>query len=515
MNAPDPSVQRPLAIGLSIFMVFWLSVGFIPLGAASITPVEQPQPSVSAKQMQWGAPTASKSEADSEDANRTGRSLGTSKMLDSSSAPEPGNLTQATRLVTAGMERQVAQIDPNERPSGPSDATLPEPSTPSHTSPSAALFAMLEREDVTPTAEQAAEIRAMDRLPNPTRSELTDVLDAYLGYSHVAQDLNLRTIRRQQVATQVAEVRAAQQRLLDETGDLKDTGITSEKPGIAGPTSHTSVPSVQISGVVSINLTMHDNTYGTNYALQIDVGGSDTYNNNAGGAGGTVFTPKAAALIDIGGSDEYNGKNGGGGRTGVGFLLDAGTADDNYTAGDEATNGGGLLGVGFLLDAGGDDEYNATDEGTNGGAKDGGVGFLLDLTGSDTYNATYKGTNGGGARSAVGFLLDAGKTDDTYEATNKGTNGGAWSVNYFAGEVPIPAKGFLMDRGGNDTYVAGSAGVNGGAQQGTLPEGVGPFPGSGLLFDTTGTDSYNDSSVTCTDCSIIPKGTVGAQVDVP
>lgn len=64
------------------------------------------------------------------------------------------------------------------------------------------------------------------------------------------------------------------------------------------------------------------NTYAVDCPLIVDVGGNDTYTNNAGGVNGG-----AAAVIDLGGDDRYAGNRAsganGGGSAGAGFLFDA------------------------------------------------------------------------------------------------------------------------------------------------------------------------------------------------
>jgi len=326
--------------------------------------------------------------------------------------------------------------------------------------------------------------------------------------------------------------------------------------------------------VFSIDVTTCDNTYNDDVAFLLDVGGNDLYGNNAGGsdvlgAGCGYIGHAAAALIDLAGEDRYvSGRDcgiNGGGDIGVGFLFDA-RGDDTYTSGSFGTNGGGDLGVGFLLDASGDDTYTAGEWATNGGGTYGGQGFLLDAGGEDTYAAGEYATNGGGA-AGVGFLLDAGGNDiytartfwgflggtatngggvegvgflldaggnDAYLAGTFGTNGGG----YYAG------VGFLFDAGGNDAYTAGDRGTNGGGNRGGvgvlldasgndtyIGRGFGanggtsdgtvcpPFlpcvnvPASGLLLDGGGRDTYRDASTDCTDCTVVPKGLVGAQAD--
>jgi len=234
---------------------------------------------------------------------------------------------------------------------------------------------------------------------------------------------------------------------------------------------------VVVAPGLCIDLQGANNTYATDCALHIDVGGNDTYLNNAGGSnllGGSCTTAQAGAgaLLDFGGNDTYGdgtrtcGANGGG-YNGAGFLLDLGSGNDSYAAGDEGTNGGGSLGAGFLLDGGGNDHYEAGGLGTNGGGDLVGAGFLLDAGGNDVYDAGRTSVNGGGSRGA-GFLLDVGG-NDTYLAGDESANGGS-----FVG------AGFLLDTGGNDTYAAGSDGINGGGNFGT-----------GFLYDATGNDSYS------------------------
>lgn len=92
------------------------------------------------------------------------------------------NLTTAVSLATVGMKLQVAQVNPAKQPTDPNNVTLPSSPMPAHDSPSSAAFALLDQYNVTPTTEQAANIRALDDLPKSKRRALTDYLDAYLGY---------------------------------------------------------------------------------------------------------------------------------------------------------------------------------------------------------------------------------------------------------------------------------------------------------------------------------------------
>lgn len=476
------------------------------------------------------------------------------------------NVTRAVRLARRGTRLQAAKIDGDFSPS----SKLPAIDEPDHESPSAAAFALLAQHDVKPSAEQAAEIRRLDDLSEPTRSELADYLNAYLAYEEVTErayaDANLTKLqalrtenaslavrrvngsvkisapevgdgatvsttagaygRLQAAEIGIPSILAARNNLLEETLDLQKAYEQPEARGMTGP-PETDVPppTVQVAPVVSIDLTETNNHYQQDYALVVDAGGHDTYDNNAGGSSIDDTTTRAAALVDFDGNDEYNGSNGGG-DVGVGFLFDA-DGNDAYVAGDIGTNGGGSLGVGFLLDAGGNDAYTAGDGGTNGGG-DLGVGFLLDTGGNDNYEADIHGTNGGGFFGS-GFLVDTGG-NDIYTTGGGGANGGGFfgtgflldsggndvfnATNSVATTNPLESEnmgtngggalgvGFLLNAGGNDVYTATCCGANGGG-----------FLGVGLLADGEGADFYNDSRVSCKDCSRIPKGFLGAQVD--
>jgi hypothetical protein len=245
-------------------------------------------------------------------------------------------------------------------------------------------------------------------------------------------------------------------------------------------------------------------------ALLVDGAGDDTYDagesgTNGGGWGFDV--PIVGALADLGGSDAYDAghfSTNGGGWLGQGFLFDA-AGDDEYRAGDDfgtiGVNGGAQLGVGFLYDDSGDDTYAIRDHGTflgseNGGAA-GGVALLLDADGRDGYHAASGGTNGGitGGLGGLGVLAD-GAGDDVYEAGGSGANGGSSAL--------LGALGLLADHAGDDEYLAEGETSNGAAALGT---------GTALLFDRSGEDRYRDGLVDCTDCTVVPKGVAGAQVD--
>lgn len=252
--------------------------------------------------------------------------------------------------------------------------------------------------------------------------------------------------------------------------------------------------------------------------LLLDGGGDDTYDAGESGTnGGGWSSQSAGALVDLGdGHDTYRAdrfSTNGGGWLGQGFLVDTG-GDDTYDAGDAMTvgvNGGAQLGLGFLFDEAGNDTYLAAAEfsvtAENGGAN-GGLGFLLDGAGDDTYDAEGSGANGGvtGGLGGLAVLAD-GEGNDTYIAHHgfTGTNGGV--------DAQFGAMAVLADMEGDDTYRAESAAGNGAVDR-DGNAGVPGAPNIGLLFDGEGRDRYEDPRVDCVDCSRIPKGLVGTQVDV-
>lgn len=415
------------------------------------------------------------------------------------------------------------------------DSELPDVETPNHESPSAAVLAIMDRYGVTPTAEDRAELQALDDLPDRTRTALTDFLDAYLAFQrNTAED-------------DVTGTFAARNQLLDETVSLNDAlqDADTNTPGVASPQadhgdnrigcvdesapSNTN-PSDPTFCVLIYDDTGSGNSYNTNSVLLVDTGGSDHYDMNAGGTNldddcngitndistsqshldpepPTTDTGVATALVDYGSrSDNYTRTKAigcgqrGGALMGSGFLLDAGGADEygnatNRDPANSATNGGaesslfsagggaGFFGAqpahGFLLDAGGNtnkDEFIAGSQGTNGGAVNShalAYGFLMNTNGQADYSARAVGVNGGSEDRGNGFLADLGSSDDTYDTEAKGTNGGGIYQSKYGG--------FLLDAGGADTYTATSQGTNGGGTQ----------QGSGFLLDNgAGSDDF-------------------------
>lgn len=368
-------------------------------------------------------------------------------------------------------------------------------------------------------ADPGVAAAAIAALPGPARRAVARVVDAFVqledataatfsGISPADVERALRGEADAPAPPDLSVLLAARRALLRVAADLR-----------LAPSG--ACDAVRVPPALAVDPAGCDSTYTDDYALVIDLGGTDVYANNAGGPsldGGACTFPRAsaAALFDLGtANDRYGdpavprscGVNGGG-FYGPGILVDEG-GDDVYTAGGRGANGGNYpYGAGLLLDLGGSDRYLATSVGVNGGAKFG-AGALIDLEGDDEYAATggggvngageyvggmgflYDGagndrytaratsgtftdaSNGGGGPQGRGFLVDRGG-DDVYDGGSGASNGG--------GEAGV---GFLLDAAGHDRYIAGSFGANGGAFNN----------GTGHLIDLEGNDSYTAGSI--------------------
>lgn len=371
-----------------------------------------------------------------------------------------------------------------------------------HTSPSAAAFALLARHGLSPTPVQRASIIALDRLAAPARASLTALIDTFVEFeaatavAYANVDAGVIASLTQATAPDalalagidLGPVLSARNALLDAI-----TGFREASDAAAG----TRKAPVAACPALALGLDGADDTYTADCALVIDVAGDDTYVNNAGGGGGCdPVGIRAAALVDLGGNDGYvSGRScgvNGGGRIGAGLLVDL-NGSDTYSGGSNGVNGGGSLGIGLLIDASGDDSYSAAHTGGNGGAE-AGSGLLIDVSGADSYQGGSNGGNGGASAGGRGALIDfAG--DDNYFAGSNGANGGGG----------LGGSGLLVDATGTDYYFAYLYGGNG---WGAL--------GAGLLVDAGGAgDVYNDDAGgSGTDQTVVPKGVVGAQIDV-
>jgi hypothetical protein len=236
-------------------------------------------------------------------------------------------------------------------------------------------------------------------------------------------------------------------------------------------------------------------THTADRLLSIDVGGADTYRNNAGGA--LVDNPAQASLYGIGGSvaldygaddDSYQTLISGQGFAvgAVGLLFDEG-GSDTYDIVDAYGHGAALAGVGMLYDAGsGDDEYlTVWEPGEFGptatkGSSLGGIATLVDEGGSDIFRQDGVDGIGWGAGRGLGLVASLGEDDDTFrsDGSGEGRNGGV-----IQGNAEVFGAGVVYDEGGNDAYSC-----NGNVRQGC--QGTGADAGLGLLWDRAGDDSY-------------------------
>ena len=196
------------------------------------------------------------------------------------------------------------------------------------------------------------------------------------------------------------------------------------------------------------------NSYRGEYALQIDLGGDDTYT-NAGASDALGNGLPAAVTIDVGGNDSY-----------IAELPETGTS--------VALGSAAIGGIGFLVDVAGNDGYAVTAAAAarpvNGiGYAIGGVGLLADAAGNDQYQATYAPVSGGTSRvvSAIGVSSLAG-------------------------------AGIVLDGGGNDRYTAQATPhpIDMGDGAKFLPAatvyGIGQgVAGVGLVADSAGTDEMS------------------------
>jgi hypothetical protein len=299
-----------------------------------------------------------------------------------------------------------------------------------------------------------------------------------------------------------------------------DDGLALAESAPEGPG-----PAIDECGVVRVDGQGTDSTATCDYRLEVDVGGDDTYRNNAGGslspladapAAGAGLGPSAllvdlagndthecqterggcngggylaaGGLLDLAGSDTYEGEatfgsvNGGGGDWGLGLLYDAEGADryDGNVAEGGINGGASFGGAGLLVDRAGDDTYDGRVErfgGVNGGANDG-VGVHVDLGGADErdgYVGIRGGVNAGGEQAAT-LLVDAGTGDDRYDGStggggvNAGGNGGGVGYN-------------LVEEGGADTY-------HGTIRHMGSVNGASSYENEALLVDRAGDDTY-------------------------
>lgn len=439
---------------------------------------------------------------------------------------------RAVALARAGTAWQAAAVGV---------AVEDPPAPPAYERPSEALLALAQQYGGVAGSQEALAVRGLDGLPAAPRAALLRVVEAYLAFDESVETAWMQADRGALVGLQqaaeagdLADGRLAWQGLTEAGVDvapvlaarleLLEAALKLSDAMQAAPLG-SGAATVNLCPAFALDLTGVDNVYETDCALIVDVGGDDTFRNNAGGAPwasevGSASAPSAtAAVTNLSGNDDYGGDlarrgpvNGGAGGgfpllLSAGFLFDA-DGHDELVGGRYGVNGGGNFGgLGFLVSGGGDDRVAADFGGVNGGGHLLGAGMLISGGGNNRYEANSAGANGGGL-AGTGLLLDAAG-DDAYTGGGNGLNGGA-----------LGGAGLLVDGNGNDTYVAEAGGVNGGAAT-----------GHGLLLDLEGTDTYRDHEQpvrigthavrqiehscngTGTDRTMVPKCTVGAQVD--
>ena len=268
-----------------------------------------------------------------------------------------------------------------------------------------------------------------------------------------------------------------------------------------------------------------DDVVGPDFVLNVDVGGNDTYLDNAGGnlidvraeprglakgcsnpaydlaAGRCVIAE--ALLVDVAGNDTYGQMEapeqdvdelctddllvrrvvtGGAGAWGVGVLIDGG-GDDTYFGKSVALGAGHFGGTGVLLDEGGDDHYTAIRLAEGFGTL-GGTGVLHDTGGNDTYTYYLPRPKYPGAADhtlGAGGALDTGGNCDGNSRWNLGSG--------FLGGV-----GILVDDAGNDTYEAAPPAKHEPGASGMIRDtgsmGFGDGGGFGIFLDNAGHDTY-------------------------
>jgi parallel beta-helix repeat protein len=373
--------------------------------------------------------------------------------------------------LTSGLGLAIETIEPVH---DGADRTAGPVATGGYTSVDEAVLALAEHHDVTMGPSEMAAWGQLRDLPAAVRNPLADLIGAFLALdtssradmgepalspweSALPPDAPRKTPERSGLVlpgstdsepASIPSFHRTRVKFLDATEEL--VAAFHATP----PKAYTKVgpaASVNLCPALALDLQGHDNHYEQDCALVLDIGGKDTYHNNAGGsnlAGGACHLVPvgpgewtAAAVVDLGqGDDVYGdplnprrcGANGGG-AFGLGHLIDAG-GTDTYVAGGYGTNGGGRRGAGLLIDASGSDTYQAGHEGTNGGSYIG-HGLLIDLGGDDTYEARHFGTNGG-SEAGTGALLDAGGRD--YYEDPELLGGSCWDCTRIPKEMPDP-----------------------------------------------------------------------------
>lgn len=344
-------------------------------------------------------------------------------------------------------------------------------------------------------------LQTLDALPTEQARALARVVDAYRAFEQATEQARAQgafaaggieeaspTDPLEHDAPGLGSVLATRTQFLDAVEKLHVA--TAQKDAKA------SAQDVDRCPTIAIDADGSNDTYTEDCSLVIDLGGSDTYHNNAGGSDGS-----AAALVDLEGDDRYG---------------------DPALLGSRGVNGGAVAGAGVLVDASGDDVYAAQTRGINGGASLNGAGLLVDGAGNDAYLAASAvtietienrsvasyGVNGGGHAQGLGLLVDEDGRDVYRAAANvecvlRCVPVGSYGVN---GGGNDGGFGVLIDASGPDLYQAGTGLTCPGSCEEVASYGVnggGNF-GNGYVFDGAGSDRYEAGvDVRCQDCYLV------------
>ncbi|MBI4612376.1 MAG: PDZ domain-containing protein [Planctomycetes bacterium] len=229
-------------------------------------------------------------------------------------------------------------------------------------------------------------------------------------------------------------------------------------------------------------------------SIVLDLAGNDFYSNGSRGQGYGLLA--SSFHVDLAGNDVYRGADEvqGVGVLGVGVLADL-AGDDLYAA-DRVAQGGGVFGIGILLDVAGIDRYSAH-QFAQGFGFTRGFGAIVERAGNDVYTAGGKyedfrepGVATASLSQGFGFGLRP------WDTRNWGSSGGIGAIFDYAGHDLYHgdyfcqgssywyALGVLYDAAGRDRYVASR-----------YSQGAGIHLSVGVLLDAEGDDHYATPSI--------------------
>lgn len=392
---------------------------------------------------------------------------------------------------------QANQLTPALGP-GTDDASSPHPALAAQPSPFGAA------PEHRPAAS-AEGIPVADEVPPTARAPLQEIAAVYATLADA--------VPKEPSPADVARLQAARDEALERLVDSAHR-LQAAEPGPTIVRCEAEVP-------VAIDLSGTSQTYECPLSIVVDVGGNDTYRNNAGGsangaallldlAGDDVYEPApeagpavvgatragGAVLADLGGDDEYRVQRSaraiatGSAIAGAAVLYDGG-GSDTYSVqtgpspSPTLAHGSSLGGSAALLDEGGSDRYEVGAEGlaAANGAAFNGLAWLVDERGDDRYNGTIEAS--GAANGASGNLTIHHRAADSVETLLSPVSGHATFPNdqprNAAITVDLHGTGLLHDAAGDDVYLVDAVR---GLANGASGQGV------GVLVDGAGADRY-------------------------